>query len=182
MNRDNPKREFSWETKKQEAIDAKYKCRICREKKNNGSIFHSAHIYSYSLSEKWKREGTINNKWKDDKYVSSKENCLYLCIHHHLMIDSVEGLYKCNVQYLLSLKNISSGNTCTALVKNENDDTKYRRCRNKIKCDSYRCHKHVQGGIENTFEPRKNTIKFFESNYQNQYNTTKNKDKQCIII
>ena len=139
----NPNREFSPEVRKQEKINANYACRICGSTKEQLPL-QLAHIYTLSLNSQWKRTGTDDQKWSDDKYIKSYQNALLLCIHHHKKIDSEQGLIKCSVAYCQSLK--SNLTTCTALITNKG---KYRRC--KLKSKHYRCHLHVEGGKEETF-------------------------------
>ncbi len=135
--RENIDREFSKEIKKLERINANYKCRICGIS-GKDIWLQCAHIYAYTTNSRWERNGTIKKKWNSDKYVSSYDNCLLLCVKHHKKIDSTTGLILCNVEYLESLK-YNSGVKCTALKHNG------KRCNKKGK---YRCKKHVNGGYE----------------------------------
>ncbi len=130
--RENIEREFTKNVKKKERVDAVYSCRIC------GTIYgwlQCAHIYSYTLNIRWKRNGTKMKNWKNDKYVSSYKNCLLLCKTHHKEIDSKNGLYIYNVKYLKSLK--LDNNRCTAVRGDKN-----KRCKHKTIDGKYKCSMH----------------------------------------
>ena len=143
-------REFSTEVKRIERVAAGKACRICGIAKELSDGLQFAHIYTQSQNSDWKREGSIEDKWKDDSYVSSEPNCLLLCVAHHRKVDSAEGRQICTVEYLESLK--SELLQCTALIKDRTG--KVRRCKNSngrgsTQGDPYRCHVHSKGGLEN---------------------------------
>lgn len=89
-NTRDPNREFSGETRKAERLAAKSACRICGQISKIEWLQH-AHIYTLSLHPKWERSGSYPEKWQDDKYVSSVENCVALCKTRHGKIDSPLG-------------------------------------------------------------------------------------------
>ena len=145
-------REFSSEVRQREKNSANYACRMCGIHKTLSPL-QTAHIYTLSLNPNWERSGSNSKKWHSDQYVSSYENCLLLCTHHHHKIDSKEGLKKCTVEYLESLKEDMVH--CTALIDDKNG--KWRRCRNYsgrnnplTKGTGYRCYLHLKGGKEET--------------------------------
>lgn len=175
-------REFSSEVKREEKVGANYKCRMCGKTRDVQQL-ECAHIYTLTKSNSWERAGTIQSNKNNDTYVKSVANCLLLCKYHHERIDSFEGLKKCTVQYLESLK--TDLTHCTALI----DDGKgnWRRCRNKNSRgsnsnESYRCHRHSGGGLEETLP-----VRTFYSPKQNKQPNQTNKDTQssnwsCIIL
>jgi hypothetical protein len=145
-------REFSKVTKRAERVAAGNACRICGIPKELSKL-QFAHIYNRSLDDGWKRAGVHNEKWHDDDYVCSGENCLLLCEKHHHKIDSAEGRQLCTVEYLESLK--SELLKCTALIKDKSGEI--RRCKNSngrgdTKLDPFRCHMHQAGGLEEKIE------------------------------
>lgn len=137
-------REFSSQVKSKEYELSNGKCRICGLTTFDGEWLQYAHILSVSINSNWRRCETDMNKWKDDGYVSSFDNCLLLCKPHHCQCDSKDGLTVCNVKYLQSLKN--SNLICTALTKNGN------RCSKKRALNSFRCPTHPNGGLESKLE------------------------------
>jgi len=145
------KREFTVDVKRGEKIAANYQCRICGAKKSQCPL-ECAHIYTLTKTDAWQRSSK-SNKDKDDEYVKSIDNCLLLCKFHHERIDSPEGLKRCTVEYLESLK--KDVTSCTALVR---DGDSWRRCKAKNSrgdCSgSYRCKNHINGGLENTLPKR----------------------------
>lgn len=156
FERGRPEREFSKEVKATERSAAHNACRICGKTRDLETL-QFAHILSHSQNEKWKRTGTDPGLWSDDKYVASSANCLLLCTTHHSKIDSERGLKICTVEYLESLK--LDPNRCTALIEKGGE---VRRCRKlngrnspgRAKGNGYRCHLHLEGGLEEELVPR----------------------------
>ena len=91
-------RRFPFRVKQLELISSNYRCRMCGR---NDSL-QIAHIYSLSL--KLRRRGTLDDVWKDDRYVRSYRNALTLCKWHHSQIDSVIGLQRWSVEILQKFK------------------------------------------------------------------------------
>lgn len=149
--RTHPEREFPAEVRKQERQAAKNTCRICGIPRDLGQL-QSAHIYTHSQHPKWERTGGDPKKWKSDKYVSSFDNCVLLCKSCHGKVDSVKGLEICTVQYLESLKEDTS--KCTALIKSCEGVRRCRKTNKGTKGTGYRCHLHLEGGLESKLEPR----------------------------
>lgn len=149
--RGHPEREFSKEVRKAERSAANNACRICG-KPRDLEVLQSAHILTHSLNANWQRAGSDQKKWTDDEYVSSEANCLLLCLTHHKKIDSERGLVICTVDYLESLK--SDRTHCTALIEKNGQIRRCRKLKGQAKGDGYRCHLHLQGGLEEELVPR----------------------------
>lgn len=151
----DPNREFSSLVKREEKYAAHNQCRICGNPKELTAL-ECAHIYTLTKSGSWERSGSDQHKCHDDNYVSSIDNCLLLCKYHHDRIDSQEGLQRCTVPYLQSLK--TDLFHCTALINHKGT---WRRCgksngrgNTKAKSNGYRCHLHLKGGLEDTLPVR----------------------------
>lgn len=167
----DPNREFSAEVRKAERVAGNNRCRICGQ---NKEIQH-AHIYTLSKNHNWERKGSDTKKWHNDNYVSSEKNCVVLCQTHHGKIDSKLGLQNVTVGYLESLK--INQRICTALIGSE-----WRRCQKKVKEGNYRCHLHINGGLEETLVARKwgnNTKKEVPIR---TYRYEHTKPKSCVIM
>lgn len=75
-------RSFSIKTKNQELKQTNGHCRICNKLAGNGYF-----VPIYRKDKKIKRKGSNNRLHKNNEFIRSMDNCIYLCKSCHNLIE-----------------------------------------------------------------------------------------------